>query len=82
VAIDFNNLNPVVALPMQASTGGAVRASAPSIARTSLVRHIGGGLEDTVLVLLAILLFPLGILLIGTPIALCVRVVLEIARRL
>ena len=71
-------------LPTQASNGGAgaMRAPALSVAGTSLVRKIGGVLEDAVLLLLAVLAFPLGILLIGTPIALCVQVVLEIARRL
>ena len=72
------------ALRRHASNGGAgvMRVPALSAAGTSLVRNIGGVLEDAVLLLLAVLALPLGILLIGTPIALCVRVVLEIARRL
>jgi hypothetical protein len=35
-----------------------------------------------VLLLLVVLLFPLGILLVGTPVALLVRVLIQIARRL
>ena len=41
-----------------------------------------GFLDDAVLLLLVILLFPLGILLVGTPVALLVRVLIQIARRL
>jgi len=43
---------------------------------------IPGVLEDVVWLVLVVLLFPLGILLIGTPIALCVRALVEIAHRL
>ena len=44
-------------------------------------RLILGWLEDVVLLLIVVLLFPLVILLIGTPIALFVRLLLEIAQR-
>jgi len=69
------------ALPMPASNGsaGAVRASALSVDGTSLDRKIGGLLEDVLLLLLAVFLLPLGILLVGLPIALCVRAVLQIS---
>ena len=40
-----------------------------------------GRLEDAVLLMLAVLLSPLIILLIGAPIALCVRAVIEIVNR-
>ena len=40
-----------------------------------------GRLEDAVLLMLAVLLAPLAILLIGAPIALCVRAVIEIVNR-
>ena len=39
-------------------------------------------LEDAVLLLLVVLLFPLIILVIGAPIAFVLRVLIEIARRL
>jgi len=46
------------------------------------VGTIGGRLEDALLLLLAVFLLPIAILVIGTPIALCARLVLEIVRRL
>ena len=42
---------------------------------------IVGLVDDAVLLLLAVFLFPLIILLVGAPIALLVRVVIEIAHR-
>lgn len=39
-------------------------------------------LQDAVWLALVVVLFPLGILLIGAPIAACVRVLVEIAQRL
>ena len=65
---------PPVAAPISASTLG--------LGRTSLIGTIGGRLEDALLLLLAVFLLPVGILLIGTPIALCARLVFEIVRRL
>jgi predicted membrane protein len=59
-----------------------VSAPAPSVAGTSLVRSLAGVLEDFIVTVLAAWLFPLGILFIGSPIALCVLVALELARRL
>jgi hypothetical protein len=47
-----------------------------------LIRRVAGILEDVVFAALAVLLFPLGILLIGVPIALCVRILIAIAHRL
>ncbi len=46
------------------------------------LRNILGLVDDAVLLLLVVLLFPLAILLIGTPVALFVRLLIEIARRL
>lgn len=46
-------------------------------------RHtIVGLLDDAVMLLLVILLFPLAILLVGMPVALFVRLLLEIAERM
>ena len=58
--------------------------SAPSVtpSGTSVLRRLEGLLGEVLLLLLAALSFPLAVLLIGTPIALCVRLILEIARRL
>jgi hypothetical protein len=63
-----------MAAPMRAPTLG--------LGRTSLIGTIGARLEDALLLLLAVFLLPVGILLIGTPIALCIRLVFEIVRRL
>jgi hypothetical protein len=41
-----------------------------------------GILDDALLLVLAVFLFPLSILVIGAPLALFVRLVIEIARRL
>jgi hypothetical protein len=60
----------------------AISGRAPRLGQTSLIRSIGGLLGDALLLLLAVFLLPAGIVLIGTPIALCARLVLEIARRL
>jgi hypothetical protein len=40
------------------------------------------GLSDAMLLVLVVLLFPLTILLVGAPIALALRVLIEIAHRL
>jgi hypothetical protein len=71
-------------LPIEVSGGNsdAVRTPALGITGTSRIRHLAGVLEDAVLLVLVMFLLPLGILLVGAPIALCVRVFLEIARRL
>jgi len=47
-----------------------------------LFRNIVGLLEDAVLLLLVILLIPLAILLVGSPVALLVRLLVEIAQRM
>jgi hypothetical protein len=68
-----------------AATGSAssvVSAPALSVGGTSLVRNLGRPLGDALLLLLAVLSLPFAILLIGMPIAVCVRLILELARRL
>ena len=50
--------------------------------RAKAFGKITGVFNDAVLLLLVVLLFPLIILLLGTPIVLIVRAVTEIARRL
>ena len=49
--------------------------------RRSPLRRILGLVDDVVLLLLVILLVPLVILLIGTPLALGVRLLTELAKR-
>jgi hypothetical protein len=53
-----------------------------SVGRRSLPRKVLGLLDDVVLALLIVLLFPFVILLVGTPVALVVRLLVEIAKRL
>jgi hypothetical protein len=65
-----------------ADIGVAIRAPAVPVARIPLIRRMAGGLEDVVLLILVVLFFPLGVLLIGTPIAVCVRALMAIAHRL
>ena len=45
-------------------------------------RRVAGVLGDAVFLLLIVLLAPVLILVVGTPIALCVRLLLEIAKRM
>ncbi len=45
------------------------------------VRKIVGHLDDAMLLVVVVLLFPLIILVVGAPIALMVRALIEIARR-
>ena len=63
--------------------GGVANVSgqAQAGARGRLLRKTGGLLDDTVVLLLVVFLFPLFILVVGTPIALLVRFVIEIAHR-
>src|SRR5438046_391259 len=57
-----------------------ISVQAKSGTSRSSLRNILGLLEGAVLLLLVVLLFPLVILLIGTPVALFVRLLIEIAR--
>jgi len=50
--------------------------------RRSPLRRILDLVDDAVLLLLIVLLFPLVILLVGMPVALLVRLLVEIAQRL
>ena len=59
----------------------AVRQDDRPAAGAKAFRTIMGGFEDAGLLLLLALLFPLTILVLGTPIALIVRSAVEIARR-
>ena len=50
--------------------------------RALIASKPGGVVEDAAILLLLVCMVPLAILAVGTPIALCVRVVVEIVRRL
>jgi len=63
-------------LAVAGSEQAATRAEGPNA-----LRKIAGLLESAVLLLLVVLLFPLVILVVGAPIALFVRAVLEIVKR-
>jgi len=49
---------------------------------TTRVRPIGAMFSDVVWLAFVVLVFPLGILLIGAPIAACVKALVAIAQRL
>lgn len=59
-------------------------AAAPEHDRpvVGVLRTLAGFVEDAALLLLIVLMIPVSILVIGVPIALFLRVLLEIARRL
>ena len=59
-----------------------VRVEAKPGGRKSPLRNILGLLDDVASLLLVVLLFPLVILLVGMPVALFVRLLVEIAQRL
>jgi hypothetical protein len=70
-------------LPREVSGGrGITRTPAAGISRTSAVRRIAGALEDVGLLVLVVLLLPLAILLIGAPVAFCIRIVVKLAQML
>jgi len=62
-----------ISLPAQATRS-------PVAARQRYFRKIAGYLEDAVLLMLAVFLLPVIILLLGAPIALCIRAIIEIVR--
>jgi hypothetical protein len=72
---------PVEAEPAAALAPGVGAETAPR-RREKPLRNVLGLLDDAALLLLVALLFPVVILLIGTPLALLVRLILEIAQRL
>ena len=77
----------LAAITSEAVTGstsgvGLIGPLGVTVAGTSVVGKLEGLLGDVLLLVLAVLSFPLAILLIGTPIALGIRLILEIARRL
>ncbi len=68
------------------SAAGRVSANAPGHTTTPVAAHalhaVMGIVDDVFLLLLIVFLIPVTILLIGTPIALLVRLAVEVGRRL
>jgi hypothetical protein len=62
--------------------GLPANVQAVSTASTRLFHRMSGVFADAVLLLVAVFLLPLIILMVGTPIALFVRLVMEVAHRL
>ena len=59
----------------------AIGAEAKPDSRRKPLRNILGLIDDAVCLLLVVLAFPLVILLIGTPVALFFRLLIELAQR-
>jgi hypothetical protein len=59
-----------------------VRRDAQPAARPKALRRIRELFDEAILVLLAVYLFPLIIIMIGAPIALFLRIVIYLARRI
>lgn len=58
----------------------SVRQHGHPAARRPYVRKMAGLLEDAMVLVLAVLLLPVVIYLVGTPIALCVQAIIAIVR--
>ena len=56
-------------------------ASPTAVVAGGHAQHIRGWLEDAGLLLLVVIAFPLMVLIVGTPIALLLRLLTEIGRR-
>jgi hypothetical protein len=61
--------------------GGVSETAAPGDART-VVRRILGLVDDAEFLLMAVWLFPAAVLVVGIPLALLVRLLLEMADRI
>ena len=71
--------HPSCALPQFHSTGLASESMFETAQRAPTVTAV---LDDALWLAVVVGLFPVGILLIGAPIAACLRVIVEIAHRL
>jgi hypothetical protein len=58
-----------------------IAAAPPAVGPTGRSRRMLGRLEDAGLLLLLALAFPLAVLVVGAPVALVVRLLIEILRR-
>ena len=81
-SITSNGQWPVAAADNAAGRETGISVQAKPGCRRSPLRTILGFIDDAVLLLFVVLLFPLVILLAGTPVALSVRLLIEIAERL
>jgi hypothetical protein len=73
---------PIAVAENAARRGTGISVGATPGGRGSPLRSILGFLDDAVLLVLVVLLFPLVILLVGTPVVLFARLLMEIAQRL
>jgi len=60
---------------------GIIAAAPAAVVATGRSRRMPGWLEDAGLLLLLALAFPLAVLVVGAPVALVVRLLIEIGRR-
>ena len=78
---DHQTKMPSLAVSLRASPDALTLPQYRQIAaRQHWFRRITGLLEDAVLLMLAVFLVPVVILLVGAPIALCIRAIIEIVR--
>ena len=80
-AITSDGRWPVVVAETTASREPNVSVQSQPAGRKSFLRKSRGLLNEAVLLLLIVWLFPIVILLVGTPVALFVRLLIAIARR-
>jgi hypothetical protein len=73
---------PLLSFIVTDSLPAKVQTVSTSAAGTRLFHRMSGVFADAVLLLLAVFLLPLIILLAGSPIALFVRLLIEVAHRL
>jgi hypothetical protein len=79
-----NPSTPALGLPARdfgSRPTSAVQPSRHTTARTRAFGAISGAVEDAVLLLLIVFLFPVVILLIGAPLALLVQAVLSLSQQ-
>jgi hypothetical protein len=76
---DHQAKTPSLAVSLPASTAAlALPQSGQIAASRRYLRKIAGLLEDAVLLMIALCLVPVMILLVGAPIALCIRAIIKI----
>jgi len=74
-------LRSPIGLAGTAASDRPITLAAPTVVAGGRGRIVLGWLEDAGLLLLVVFAFPLVILVVGAPVALFVRLLLEIARR-
>jgi hypothetical protein len=80
-SILFNGELPVTGSDEAPGVSGSISAQVQRGRRWPLLRDILGHLDNAALLLLVVLGIPLAILAVGIPVALAVRLVIELAQR-